>query len=370
MKITSQRIRYPKLEDNCILVKGVIKNLEEIKEDEITFIEPCAADVGKLMAKITLSDEKAQKQELFFDKGMLCKLLGVFKGRFSEFECSRLLGIARIKWRGKNISLFASGRVKISTALSEDDIMHILHDITRLSWGAMICSVCGKPAIHCASGICSKCIIHHGDETIEANLSNKLPGSILTNALDSMNQAVRELEINYSRLLNTLIRQGKSEITFRVALRKTLKAIRLSLEYILRAPDSEDLLAGFMVLGSLWNLRIVLEALKRICEEMEAVSSFFQESSRSLRESLYSLLTEVNTVFSILSNSFMTFDIEARSSLEDKLRLLKKEFQAFDRRDIEPPKRQRVLDTFVHLIDSVLSFTYHLSKILGGQSIE
>lgn len=370
MEITSFKIRYPKLEDDCILAKGVVRSLEEMREDEITFVEPCAAEVGRLMAKITLSDEKAQKQGLFFDKSMLCELFEAFKERFSEFECSKLLGIVRIKWRGKNISLFASGRIKISTALSEEDIMRMLHDITRLSWGAMICSVCGSPAIYCASGACNKCIIRQGDEAKEAFVSGKLPGLILTNALNQMDQAIKELEVNYERLLNRLIKQEKSDISLRAALKKTLKTAQLSLEYILRVSSPEDALAGFMVLGSSWNLRTVLEAVKCICEDMEAVCVFFQEVDRTLRDSLYSLLTGVNTVLSILSTGFMIFDREAGDSLERRIGLLKKRFQDFNRGSLETPKRQKVLDTLIHLIDSFLAFAHHLSKILGVESFD
>jgi len=362
METVSPKIRYLNLEKDCILIRGVSEKLEEIREDEISFIEPCAAEIGKLTAKITLSDERFGKQELFFDKSVLCELLEVYKGRFAEFECSEMLGIARIKWRGKSLSLFTSGSIKISTALSENDIMQMLHDITRLVWGTMICGVCGKPAIHCASGTCNKCLIPIRDGSKEAHVDSRFSGIFLTNALNSMDQALKELETIYGKLLCILMKKEKSDISFRIADKKVLRASQLGLEYILRVPSLEDALLGFAVLGSSWNLRAVLEALKSVYEENRAIYGFIQD----VRGQLLSLLKEVNETLSMLSASFMTFGKEAKNYLEEKVKLITEESKAFHKMLMKLSKKQEVLDTLTDFIDLFLVFGYHLSEILGG----
>ena len=366
MKAVSPKIRYPRLEKDCVLIRGVSERLEEIREDEIAFIEPCAAEIGKLTAKITLSDERIEKQELFFDKRMLCALLDVYKGRFAEFECSEMLGIARIKWRGKGLSLFTSGSIKISTALSEKDIMQMLHDITRLVWGTMICSVCGKPAIHCASGTCSKCLIPHSDGSREAQIDSRFSGIFLTNALNSMDQAIRALEIVYGKFLRILIKQEKSDISFRIVDKKVLKASQLGLEYILRVPSSEDALLGFAVLGSSWNLRAVLEALRSVYDKNKAINGLMQEIDEDAKGQLVSLLKEVNETLSMLSASFRTFGKEAKNHLEEKVRLIVEKSKAFHKMLVKLSKRQEVLDALTDFISLFLVFGHHLSEILGG----
>ncbi|MFX1598548.1 MAG: hypothetical protein ACFFC5_05745 [Promethearchaeota archaeon] len=366
MEIGLPKIRYLNLERDCVLVKGISKRLEEIREDEIAFIEPCAAEVGKLTAKISLSNERAGKQEPFFDKGVLCDLLEIYKGRFAEFECSEMLGIARIKWRGKDLSIFTSGSIKISAALSENDIMQMLSDITRLVWGTIICSVCGKPAIDCASGACRKCLLPRRDGSEEIQVNSMFSGIFLKNALNSMDEALKELEIIWARLLCILMKQEKSDISFRVADKKTLRASQLGLEYILRVPNSEDALLGFAVLGSSWNLRVVLEALKNIYKENSAINGSIREIDENAKGQLFSLLEEVNEALSILAASFMAFNKEAKNSLEEKAKLIIEDSKAFHRMLMKSSKKHEVLDTFTSFIDSFLGFVYHLSEVLGG----
>ncbi|MFX0096513.1 MAG: hypothetical protein ACFE7E_02000 [Candidatus Hodarchaeota archaeon] len=366
MAIVPHKIRYLNLEKDCVLLGGISDRLEEIREDEIAFIEPCAAEVGKLTAKITLSDERFGRQKSFFDKSMLCELLEVYRGRFSEFECSEMLGIARIKWRGKNLSLFASGSIKISTALSENDIMQMLTDITRLVWGTLICGVCGKPAIHCASGACNKCLMPHRDGGEEVLVSNRFSGIFLTNALISMDHALKALEIIYGSLLHTLMEHEKSNISFRIADKKTLKAIQLGLEYILRAPSSDDALLGFSLLGSSWNLRVVIEALKNIYKEKRAISGSIQEIDEEAKGKLLNLLKEVNETLSMLSTGFMTFGKEAKDCLEEKVKLIMEESKAFHIFRMKSSERPKALDILTNFINSFLAFAYHLSEILGG----
>ena len=277
-----------------------------------------------------------------------------------------MLGIARIKWKGKGLSLFTSGSIKISTALSENDIKQMLHDITRLAWGTMICSVCGRPAIHCASGTCSKCLIPHSDGSKEVQINNRFSGIFLTNALNSMDQAIRALDVIYGQFLRILTKQEKSDISFRIVDKKVLKASQLGLEYILRVPSPEDALLGFAVLGASWNLRAVLEALRSVYEKNRAINGLIQEIEGDAESQLVRLLKEVNEAFSKLSGSFMSFGKEAKNYLKEKIKLVVEESKAFQKMSVKLSKKQEVLDALINFIDSFLVFSHHLSEILGG----
>jgi hypothetical protein len=177
------KIGVPDFVDGCIVAKGVeIRDLLGIRKETILYIQPCASERGKLMADIELSKDIDAE---FFDSEVLCSLLEVHRKRFAELKCSPSLGVAKVKWRGREISVFRNGKLKIQRAPTREEILRVANSTARLVWGAVYCGVCGEPALLCASGECGKC--KRGETPAEVK---DLPaGELLQQALNSLKAA-------------------------------------------------------------------------------------------------------------------------------------------------------------------------------------
>jgi len=155
MTSSTDQILVPKFREDCLLSQGIeVRDLIRVREETMVYVHPCASERGKLMADIELTKEPDAK---FFDPETLCLLLEIHRRRFAESRCSVKLGVAKIKWSGREISVFKNGKLKIQQALDRDEILRIANSVSRLLWGAAICGVCGQPTLSCASGKCGKC---------------------------------------------------------------------------------------------------------------------------------------------------------------------------------------------------------------------
>jgi uncharacterized Zn finger protein (UPF0148 family) len=152
---TQAQIFVPKFESECSISKGVeISDLLKVKKEAILYVQPCTSERGKLMADVELGHTKSMS----INPATLCSLLEMQRRRFSELKCSPHLGVAKFKWKGREMSIFKNGKIKIQRALDRDEILRIANSVARLVWGAVICDVCGMPTLRCASGECGKCI--------------------------------------------------------------------------------------------------------------------------------------------------------------------------------------------------------------------
>ena len=150
-----EHLTVPKFRDDCLLSRGIeVRDLIRVRKEAVMYVQPCISERGKLMADIELSKKPSGN---FIDPETLCSLLDVHRRRFAELKCSRDLGVAKLKWRGREISIFRNGKLKIQRALDRDEILRVANSFSRLIWGAAICEVCGQPAINCASGACGRC---------------------------------------------------------------------------------------------------------------------------------------------------------------------------------------------------------------------
>ncbi|MFN4133449.1 MAG: hypothetical protein ACK4GQ_03670 [Candidatus Hadarchaeales archaeon] len=146
----------------CIVAKGIeIHELAKVKKETILYIQPCASERGRLMADIELAPDV----ERFFDQRALCRLLDVHRRRFSYLRCSENLGVAKFTLKGREVSVFRNGKLKIQRGLSREDLMKTASGVTRLVWPAVICPVCERAAVFCANGSCGKCV--NGEEKIK-----------------------------------------------------------------------------------------------------------------------------------------------------------------------------------------------------------
>lgn len=217
------QILVPKFRDECLISKGVeVRDLLKVRKETVLYVQPCAAERGKLMADIELQ----QTAEHFLDPPTLCSLLEIHRRRFAELKCSPNLGVAKLKWKGREISIFKNGKLKIQRALDREEILRIANSVSRLVWGAAVCEVCGQPVLKCASGDCGKCA---SDEKMTVEI-DQLPSAEL----------LRQGHANLEKAQK--LPQEQSE--------KSLRDARyLALHFTMEAPSKDDAILGLILLG-------------------------------------------------------------------------------------------------------------------------
>ena len=216
-------LSIPKFRDDCLLSKGIeVRDLVRVRKETVMYVQPCVSERGKLMADIELTKEPSGQ---FIDPETLCSLLDVHRRRFAELKCSQSLGVAKLKWKGREISIFKNGKLKIQRALDRDEILRVANSLSRLIWGAAICEVCNQPTLNCASGACGKCALsEHVTVEVNTHPNAELLQQVRTN-LEKARKSPDEPE-------------------------KFLKAARyLALFFTTEAPSKEDAAMGLILLA-------------------------------------------------------------------------------------------------------------------------
>ncbi len=213
----------PKFRDDCLLSLGIeIGDLIKVRKETVMFVHPCSSERGKLMADIELTSES----DNFIDPEILCSLLEIHRRRFAELRCSPKLGVAKFVWKGREISIFKNGKLKIQRALDRDEILHIAGSVSRLVWGAAICDVCGQPTLYCASGKCGKCFSR---DKVSLNLNSVQNAELLQEAYSDLEKA------------KALSAEGSEGFLKR--------AQYLALHFTTEAQKKEDAVLGVILLG-------------------------------------------------------------------------------------------------------------------------
>jgi hypothetical protein len=226
----SSQMAVPKFVDECSLTKGVeVGDILKFRKEAILYVQPCVSERGKLMADIELKREEVGTQAL--DPTKLCSLLEIHRRRFSYLKCSPNLGVAKLVWKGREISIFKNSKLKIQRALDKEEILRVANSVARLVWGAVICNVCGEPTINCASGKCGKCISE--DEATNVPLEELPNAALLIEGRSNLKKAVQAFE------------QGAQE-EFERALQT---AKYLALFFTIEAPGKDEAVLGLVLLG-------------------------------------------------------------------------------------------------------------------------
>jgi hypothetical protein len=221
----------PKFVDECSLTKGVeVGDILKFRKEAVLYVQPCVSERGKLMADIELKREEVDTQAL--DPATLCWLLEIHRRRFSYLKCSPNLGVAKLVWKGREISIFKNSKLKIQRALDKEEILRVANSVARLVWGAVICNVCGKPTINCASGKCGKCISK--EKVTDAPLEEPPNSALLVEGRSNLEKAVKASE------------QGAQE-EFERALQT---AKYLALFFTVEAPRKDEAILGLVLLGN------------------------------------------------------------------------------------------------------------------------
>ncbi|KUO39762.1 MAG: hypothetical protein AVW06_00300 [Hadesarchaea archaeon DG-33-1] len=224
------QMTVPKFRDGCSLTKGVeVRDLLKVRKEAVLYVQPCVSERGKLMADVELKREEAGAQLL--DPITLCSLLEIHRRRFSELKCSPSVGVAKLKWKGREVSIFKNGKLKIQRALDKGEILRVANSVARLIWGAVICDVCGEPTINCASGRCGKCI---AEEKAAAVRFEELPNAaLLVEGHSNLRKAVEASEHGFLEEFERALRIARY----------------LALFFTIEAPGKDDAALGLVLLG-------------------------------------------------------------------------------------------------------------------------
>ncbi|MGQ9787863.1 MAG: hypothetical protein ACUVQM_00900 [Candidatus Hadarchaeaceae archaeon] len=224
MKVIGERITLPKFREDCLLTRGIdVRDLVGIRREALLYVQPCTSERGKLMADIELNREPDSR---FLDPGKLCSLLRVHRHRFADLRCSETLGVAKLRWGGRDISIFMNGKIKIQQAMDREEILRVANSISRLIWGAAVCSVCGETVMNCASEKCGKCRLS-GETAVEVS---GIIGSEM-------------LRQGYA-ILDDLERQEPQDHESRLQ-----RARFLALHFAMATPRKEDAVLGLLLLA-------------------------------------------------------------------------------------------------------------------------
>ncbi len=223
MSVPSSEISVPRFMDECIICRGTeVIDLLRVRKETVLYVKPCTSERGKLMADIELRRGEGE----YIDSEMLCTLLEIHRRRFSELRCSRNLGVAKLMWKGREISIFKNGKIKVQRALNREEIIRVANSVARLIWGAELCEVCGQPALSCASGACGKCA---KEGRVSIKLDEVLNAELLQQSNFNLQQAKKSATEEAERLLNMARYQA--------------------LFFTIEAPKKEDAAIGLVLLA-------------------------------------------------------------------------------------------------------------------------
>lgn len=222
---SSVELTIPKFKSECSLTRGVeVRDLLKVRKETVLYVQPCASERGKLMGDVELVKEPNPQ---FLDPSTLCSLLEIHRRHFSELKCSPSLGVAKLKWKGREISIFKNGKLKIQRALDREEILRIANSVSRLIWGAVVCEVCGQPTLDCASGKCGKCTSEEGTSIKINEISNAAP------LLEGYSNLEKASKSGSSDELEKYLRKAQYFVLF----------------FTIESPKKEDAMLGLVLLG-------------------------------------------------------------------------------------------------------------------------
>jgi len=162
------------------------------EQEHISEAKPCATGATKSMVEIPF---KADSKYLFFDISVLEENLMALGG-FSPLKASENFGVARLTHDGKEIEVYASGKVTVRKANSREDAISAFNSLSKALWASRICPSCASPVADCAAGACLECtskpcpVIGEGPKRIDWQETRKQDMALFSKAM----QALRQLQ--------------------------------------------------------------------------------------------------------------------------------------------------------------------------------
>jgi phosphate uptake regulator len=341
------------LSGNFEQIKGLLREGIQIgakayltTEEGVAYIHPCISEAGKVSAKARLRDLEELKYG-FLDPLMLCFLLENYKEMFEKVRCSPKLGVALVKYEGKDVMIFQNGRMTIRKAKDKEDIASTLRFIGRVIWGSIVCACCGNVGIDCASGGCEECItkvcpvLGGGppspleerkalEETLGfealARVKSLETGRIFKEGISYLDQSLEKILETHSEVRGSLKGKAKVEDYSKEIESLLSQANRKAIDFIVKTPKKEDATLGLILAGVAMDLKRMSEALlemrKNIPSKLEEsllkrFDSSFEETGRLVREAYNSFKRGNSTKASKILEEYKSYDKKFRGMFEE-----------------------------------------------------
>lgn len=358
-------LTLPKFSSKCIIVEQVKSELrpDTVVEKGIV-IHPCTTERGKIMVDTRFSSGELGQVEKFFDFSSLCSILDAYKDRFQETKCSPSLGIARVEWKGKAISIFRNGRVKIRRVVDEEDAKRTVKFLASVLWGSVICGNCGKASVFCASGGCGDCIERGRRRGVKVEVL--LAGVMIVEGYRHLMRAFEGI----SEILDRIAKSIKGRRSYARSLTEgkevdasISRASHLAIDFIVQTPGRDDAVFGLTLLGAAFNLRGMRRALAELAETLKDVD--FSTIKGDILDRFYKALGIVLEFSRDAITAYVKGDRElgkkARSGHEEFSRLMDGVRKSIKR---IPRRHAAVINRLVDSIDVFAANGFYTARIM------
>ena len=253
-----QSEKLPGFNEECVLVTGVVLvNLPGPGEPTILYIQPCASVEGKINCEFRLGLPGEGASEGFFDFPVLSRILSTYGDKFAETRISSNLGVARIQWHGKKITISKNGRIIIRESTNEEDAKATIEFLSRLLAPSIFCARCGEVLLNCAVASCDEC----GSK--QAFFTSASRSALWSEEVRGIRSLITVLdEIRDSLYRN--IELGEALKSFESLSAQCYRASQLTLDLIVQSDNREELAVGILILRFAWDLSLILELLDQV----------------------------------------------------------------------------------------------------------
>lgn len=344
----NKKIYAPAFRDDCILNLGIeIDELLKVRKEVIAYFQPCVSEKGKLMADIELKDEKGKS--LIIDPSTLCSLLEIHRRRFSSLKCSKGLGVAKFTLKGREISVFQRGKLKIQRALDKGEILKVANSVARLFWGASLCKVCGQPAIYCASGGCGRCTKKSGQVILMKDLWSS---AIIVETIDNLRKAFEIASKMKDDLIFSLEGESKGVEWGTEKFENFMhRAQYLALYLVSEAPSKKDAAFGLLLIGVAREITNIYDILEKMSEKI-ARMNLPPPHSQATSE-IASAVKLLWDAFTSALNALLDGNLHAATNIKLKNDDISKKLESVKNSltDIDKEGRALVLDLFGEILN-------------------
>jgi ArsR family metal-binding transcriptional regulator len=269
--------------------KGRVVN----EETGVTYIHPCITEAGKVAAEARLTSSAEGAPDLkygFYDTLQLCAILNTTEF-FQDVKCSPSLGIGRVHVDDKTVLVYKDGRINVRKAKDREDAIHIIRQVSRSLWGAIICT-CGNASVDCASGGCEQCqiqicpVISGGPP--EPTVTNRSPKQQTTASTifervrtqetrkhfeEGMKQLDEAFSLFQQASLKFLKEHSVNGSALRLVEEKIVQVNKLAMRFIVETSNVYDASIGLILSGVAMDLSRIVGGLKRLTSSKSEFSS-------------------------------------------------------------------------------------------------
>ncbi len=261
------------------------------------------SETGKITAEARLTAGPEGNVNLkygFYDPVQLCETLNM-AGFLEDIRCSPKLGVGRATIDDKTVLVYKDGRINVRKAKDRQDAVQTIRLVSRILWGAIVCSLCGNAGVDCASGGCEECVsrvcpvIGGGppDPTVTSRGSKKqaTASTIFDRAKrlktkGYFEESVKHLDEAFKVLEETSLRfleeRFVDDSKLKIVEENIAKVNKYVAKFIVETPNVYDAAIGLVLSGAATDLKRITDGLKIVIFSKKALSpelrEFFSEA--------------------------------------------------------------------------------------------